>query len=189
MAIQVLISKSLESKEGKIIFRQTNAFAFLCSSLPTTASFPIKMNSNQVQKRKKRGSAKLSRWANGKKNKRRAVVPVQDVADVADVAMAEQAHMDAADPISIDPKQATKNKQLYDRKRYLTSKLETMDDVVSDLQDKVKDFKKSVGVHALLEAAAQAKAADLKATAEKAAKLLDDQTNDSMNIARKGSTK
>ena len=176
MAIQVLISKSLESKEGKNLFRQTNAFAFLCSSLPTAASFPIKMNSNQVQKRKKRGSAKLSRWANGKKNKRCAGVPVQDVADVADVAMAEQAHMDAADPISIDLKQATKNKQLYDRKRYLTSKLETMDDVVSDLQDKVKDFKKSVGVHALLEAAAQAKAADLKATAEKAAKLLDDRT-------------
>ena len=99
MAIQVLISKSLQSKEGKILFRQTNAFAFLCSSLPTAASFPIKMNSNQVQKRKKCGSAKLSRWANGKKNKRRAVVPVQDVADVA---MAEQAPLDAADPISIN---------------------------------------------------------------------------------------
>ena len=186
MAVQVLISKSLESIEGKNLFRQTNAFAFLCSSLPTAASFPIKMNSNQVQKRKKRGTAKLSRWANGKKNKRRAVVPVQDVADVA---MAEQAPLDAADPISINLKQATKNKQLYDRKRYLTSKLETMDDVVSDLQDKVKDFKKSVGVHALLEAAAQAKAADLKATAEKAAKLLDDRTTRFNEYRKKGSTK
>ena len=173
MGIQVLISKRLYSKEGNILLRQTNAFAFLCSSLPTAASFPIKMNSNQVQKRKKHGSAKLSRWANGKKNKRRAVVPYQDVADVA---LAEQAPVDAADPISTKLKQATKNKQLYDRKRYLSSKLEKMDDVVSDLQGKVKDLKKSVGMHALLEAAAQAKAADLKATAEKAAKLLDDRT-------------
>ena len=118
--MQVLISKSLESKEGNILFHQTNEFAFLCSSLPMVASFQIKMNSNQVQKRKKRGSAKLSRWANGKKNKRRTVVPVQGVANVA---MAEQAPTDvAADPISVKLKQATKNKQLFDRKRYLSSK-------------------------------------------------------------------
>ena len=96
------------------------------------ASFQIKMNSNQVQKRKKRGSAKLSRWANGKKNKRRAVVPAQGVANVI---MAEQAPTDVtADPISVKSKQATKNKKLHDRKRYLTSKLEKMDDVVSNLQ-------------------------------------------------------
>ena len=106
----------------------------------------------------------------GKEQAPCAVVPVQDVADVA---MAEQAPMDAADAIYINLKQATRNKQLYDRKRYLSSKLEKMDYVISDLQDKVKDFKTSVGMHALLEAAAQAKAADLKGSAEKPAKLLD----------------
>ena len=55
------------------------------------------MKSNQQQKRKKRGPAKLSRWANGKKNKRRAIVPVQGVANVT---VAEQAPTDnAADTI------------------------------------------------------------------------------------------
>ena len=123
--MQLLISKSLESKYDNILFRQADKFAFLCSLLLMAALFQIKMNSNQVQKRRKRGSAKLSRWANGKKNKRRAVVPVQGVADVA---MAEQAPTDnAAAPTSVKLKQATKNKQLYDQKCYLSSKLEKID--------------------------------------------------------------
>ena len=44
--MQVLISKSLESKEGNILFRRANEFTFLCSTLPMAASFQIKMNSN-----------------------------------------------------------------------------------------------------------------------------------------------
>ena len=56
--------------------------------------------------------------------------------------VAELAHMDAAaDPISVKLKQATKIKQLYHRKHYLSSKLEQMDNIVSDLQGKVKNLK------------------------------------------------
>ena len=137
------------------------------------------MNSNQSKKRRKRGSAKLSRWKNGKKHKRRAVLPVLE-----SVAVAEQVPTDdAGDPISVRVAISTKrtkaeikqaNKELYDGKRYLSKKLDKMDDVVSNLQGQVKDLKESVGMHALLEAAAQAKASDLKASAEKAAKLLGD---------------
>ena len=61
-AMQVLTSKSLEGKEGNNLFCQANEFAYLYSSPPMAASSQIKM-----QKRKKRGSAKLSRWANGKR--------------------------------------------------------------------------------------------------------------------------